>query len=133
MEIDTVQPLAFGQILLLNNGAAHAVTVTPLGVTNYPPALVSQTPAQNGEYELRGFSPNSDLAITVNPPSLALACACGGPDLTVDNFIFSPVTPHTNPSGDATVRLGARLRTDGTGAMYRAGSYSGQLSIIVNN
>ncbi len=132
-EINPTQTLGFGKFLLLNNNAAHTVSVTPLGVTNYPPALVSQIPAREGIYELQGFLPDTDLSITISPPSLSLSCACATPVFTVDNFEISPVTPRTNPAGNVTLRLGARLHTDGTRALYREGSYSGQISIIVNN
>jgi hypothetical protein len=133
MEIDTVQPLRFGHFVMMNNNAPHALTVTPAGVTNYPPAFVPVDQAQNGQYSLQGFNPDSDLSITINPPSLPLACPCGSPVFTVDNFDVEPDVVHTDPAGNATFRLGARLRSDGTQSFYRPGSYSGQLMLIINN
>lgn len=133
MEVNTVQSLGFGRFLLLNNNGQHAITVTPQGVTSYPAALVSIDDAQNGIYALSGFNPDTDVFVTFDPPSLPLACVCGGPVLTVDNFTLDPAMPHTDPAGAETIRIGARLRTDGTQAFYQAGTYTGQLTMIVNH
>lgn len=131
--ITITQHLSFGSFILKDNKAAHTVTVTPAGNATFAPEIVPLVDPVNGIYQLEGFNPNADLSVLIDPPSVALVCSCGGPQLTLDNFDLQPATPHTDPAGAAVIYLGARLRTDGTQAPYHQGNFTGQISIIVNN
>lgn len=132
-DVSIIQHLSFGGFILKNNNAQYSLTVTANGVTTYPPEMTMMTPAVNGIYQLSGFNPNADLSLMLNPTSVQLSCSCSGPHLIIDNFDIQPAIPHTDPGGNATIKVGARLRNDGTNAPYGPGNFSGTLSIIVNN
>lgn len=133
-QIDVIQPLSFGNIVLRNNNASYAVTVTPQGAVVYPPQVIAMEKAKNAVYELRGYEPNTELFVQIAPPRLVVSCNCGGPDFIVENFKVEPEMPRTDASGNATVKVGATLRTQaGGGQPYPAGNFSGNLTLIVNN
>jgi hypothetical protein len=124
------EPFNFGLFSLQDNDTPHTLIVSATDNSFTPdPAFVVATPPQRGEYFLEGFVPGTEINVTVADGGLTLNGG-GGTEVfaTIDYTVF-PTPVIANGSGEATVFIGATLRTLGDGMLYNTGSYSDDLDI----
>jgi hypothetical protein len=127
--------LNFGTIALRDNNSAHQMNISFNGAINADPAYIIITPGNPAEYLLSGFTANTLLNISILVPS-ATTMLAGQSDpstsqFTIDNHhSFAPVVT-TNLLGEATINIGARLTTSGTG-FYKDAMYIAPMTISVN-
>ncbi len=128
--ITTTQNLNFGEGVVTDNDAQHVIMLQFDGTLTNDPEFLFVTVPQEGIYQLAGTAPLtaiSSVVVTVDQQVLG-----PGQDFTIDNFdIDAPAT--TDGSGEATIRIGARLRTSGTSINYTPSAlFNGQFTITVN-
>lgn len=130
--IGTTRALSFGEAVLMDNTAQRSIVLDQDGsYTNDSEYVFTTFTPVSGIYELTGDAPNRPIAsvtITVDQQLIGP----GGFLFTIDNFdIDHPAT--TNGLGEATIRVGARIRSSGLGGLYPgSGTFTGDLEISVN-
>lgn len=125
-----VQQLDFGLFSLRDNNAQHDLSVSAADNSWMAGAAFAvATPPQRGEYLLEGFTPGTEIFVNVDDGSLTLNGAGGAQILATVNYTVSPGTIIADGSGDATVYVGATLRTLGDASVYTSGPYSDDLDI----
>lgn len=130
--IGTTQAMSFGEAILMDNTAQREITLDQDGSYSNDPEYVftTSTPVP-GIYQLTGdtaFRAISSVTIVVDQQLIGP----GGFLFTIDNFdIDHPAT--TNALGEATIRVGARIRSSGLGGAYpTSGTFTGDLELSVN-
>ena len=131
--INTTQALDFGEGILMDNTAQREIDLAEDGSYTNDPEIVftsGNTPVP-GIYRLTGDTPFraiSSVTITVDQQLIGP----GGFMFTIDDFdIDHPAT--TDFAGEATIRVGARIRSSGLGGPYPGGgTFTGDLEISVN-
>lgn len=128
--ISTTQALSWGEVILTDNNAQREIVIATDGnFTNDPEFLIVENP-DVGVYQLTGDLPNRPIAsVTV---TVLTQMQGGGQQFTMDNFVTShPAT--TDGSGNATINVGARIRSSGDGTPYNdSQAFSGSLELSVN-
>lgn len=129
--ISTTQALAFGEAVLMDNTAAREIIVDQDGSFTSDPEYTLITTPVPGIYQLTGdaaFRAISSVTVVVDQEMIGP----GGFQFTLDNFdIDHPV--QTNGAGEATIRVGARMRSSGLGGLYPGGgTFTGNLTLSVN-
>ena len=128
--ISTTQALSWGEVILTDNTAQHEIVIATDGnFTNDPEFLIVENP-DVGVYQLTGDLPNrpiSSVTVTVDRQMQG-----GGQEFTMDNFTTShPAT--TDGSGNATINVGGRLRSSGSGTPYNTSqAFTADLTLTVN-
>ena len=131
--INTTQAMSFGEAVLMDNTAQREIVLDQDGSYTNDAEYVftsGNTPVP-GVYQLTGDAPFraiSSVTIVVDQHLIGP----GGYTFTIDSFdIDHPAT--TDFAGEATIRVGARIRSSGLGGPYPAGGgFSGDLEISVN-
>lgn len=111
--ITTIQAMNFGEAILTDNNAQHAITVRFNGnVTSDPEYIFIGGAPVRGIYEITGGVPMQRLdTVTVTVDQELLG---GGGQFIIDDFdIQSP--NRLNGAGEGTIRIGARIRSTGSG------------------
>ena len=131
--LTVIHQLSFGTIGLHHNNGVYSVTVRPDNTFSHDPQIVFGVDPQRGEYFLTGLPANDPLDVTISSPGDATADSGGSPDFTSSNYTFSPPNGSftSNPSGQATLFVGATMKTLGNGAYYHTGHYTGSFDITV--
>ena len=131
--INVTQALDFGEAILTDNFAQREIIVASDGTFSHDPEYVVVTNPEEGIYQLTGDLPNRPIAsvtIIVNQELIGP----GGFQFTIDNFDIDHPT-QTNNFGEATIRVGARIRSSGVGGFYAypdGGTFNGDLTLSVN-
>jgi hypothetical protein len=124
------QALTFGKIVMSDLNTVSTVTVNPAGSYTVDPTTYIMEDPENGDYDLVGGPPSTAYTLTF-PPAVGLV-GPGVSNFTVDNFTILPASLTTDLSGDVGFRLGARLRSSGSGLPYSDGNYSGTIDINIS-
>lgn len=122
------QPLGFGEFAIAKNDAVSTLRIRHDGgnqIATYK--ILPLAFGQPGIFQLSNYPVFTPLMITVSNFVLQLGAA---PDLLIEDFTFDPVT--TNGNGEATLVIGATLKTTGTGTNYGDGNYTGVMNIVIN-
>ena len=128
--ISTTQALDFGEAVLLDNTAVREIILDQDASYSSDPEYVFVTNPVPGIYQLTGELPfRAIVSVTIVVDQQMLGA---GHQFTIDNFdIDHP--PATNGSGEATIRVGARMQSSGTGSTYPTStSFVGDLELSVN-
>ena len=125
-----VEPFRFGKFSLRNNNAQHELIVAASNnaVTADPPFVIDIDP-QRGEYLLEGFDPGTEITVVVDDGGLTLNGGGGTEVFATIDYTISPSPVIADGSGNATVYVGATLRTLGNGVSYDSGTYADDLDI----
>ena len=124
------QDLTFGKIVMSDLLSVSTIVVNPAGSYTVDPTTYLIEDPENGDYDLVGGPPSTVYTLTF-PPAVGLV-GPGVSNFTVDNFTTLPATLTTDSSGDVRFRLGARLRSSGSGLPYSDGNYSGTININIS-
>lgn len=122
------QALSFGEFGLGPNDVVSTMWVPHNGqhprATNklYPIAL-----GQRGQYRLTGYPAFTPLIITINDFQLTRAFS---EPFNIEDITFDSVMTDTN--GEATLIVGATLKTTGSMTVYGDGDYSGNMDIVIS-
>ncbi len=128
--INVTQNLSFGEAVLTDNATQREIVLDQDGSFSSDAQYLFVSTPQPGIYQVTGqtaFRNISSVDVTV----LAQPNATGR-QFTLDNFdVNHPAA--TDGSGQATIRVGARLRSSGNGTTYPASTtFNGNLQITVN-
>ena len=113
--IEIVRQIDFGEVIVKNNDSVHEINVSHFGGYSADPAFIFLSTPLSGIYRLRGATPGqtiSNVTITVTQQ-----VTTGGQQFNIDNFDID-YPSIVDGSGEALIRVGARLRTSGNGLMY---------------
>ena len=136
-----VQALNFGTFAIIDNSAPHTIIISPNNVAAYDPSIVSGIEAERGHYTLTGMPTDVTFTLGVsisNPPTdggLMLdnqtSVTLGGsePFLLLNFTVNTANEMVTDSGGNATLYIGATLRTTGSGSIYTDGTYNGTYDI----
>lgn len=126
--ISESQELSFGVFAVRRNDAVYEITVDINdNVTHDAVGIVlGPTAPQRAEYELRDQMPNTILDISLTDATLT---AGGAASFTITNYTHNNTS--TDAGGDATVLIGATLRTSGDGTKYPTGNYTGTTDLFI--
>lgn len=135
-----VQSLDFGTFAIINNSAQQTITVQPNGVTAYDSDIVFDIEAERGHYTFTGLPPNVTFTLGIsvsNPPTDGgliidnpTPVTGGGEAFQLLNFTANTANELiTDGGGNATLYIGATLRTSGNGGAYSDGVHSGTYDI----
>lgn len=123
------QGLTFGTIILFDFNSVGQITVNSnTGSFNDNGQVYFMTDPQRGVYDVVGGPPNAAYSIIL-PASVTLVGPGG--TFTLDNFNSFPALPVTDPSGDATFYVGARMSSQGGGVNYNDGNYNSNFDITL--
>ena len=112
--IVTVQALDFGEAVVRRNDATYSMTVTDTGNLSADANFLHLTPVAEGIYRLTGAAANRPIVVGIIVDQQMIA---PGEAMIIDNFdINAPAT--TDGSGEALIRVGARVSTDASGTPY---------------
>ncbi|MFL0798270.1 MAG: DUF4402 domain-containing protein [Cellvibrionaceae bacterium] len=126
-DMTETQPLSFGEFAL-GGSQASSITVPYTGSTPtysgdaYPIEL-----AQPGIFALTNFPASTPLMINI--PNFNLSRGAGKQFL-ITNITYPTII--TDGSGNATLRVGAELATDGDSSGYFDTGYNGSLNITIS-
>ncbi len=142
-EMTEVERLSFGTFAVADNSMPQTLMVTPDNDTLADTGIAIGQGGQRGVYDFTGLPPNVSFFIDVdvpNPPSdggivfddEANLTFGGGEQFTVTDFTIGDAgVMQTDGAGNATMTLGATLRTSGNGARYTGGNYNGQVLFVL--
>lgn len=124
------QDLSFGTFSLRDNDAQHTLIISAAD-NSYTPdaAFVVGIAPHRGEYLLEGFTPGTEIDVTVADGGLTLNGGGGTQVFATVDYTVSPSPVIADGSGNATVYVGATLRTLGDSITYADGSYEDDLDI----
>ena len=127
--ISVTRDIDFGLGVVVDNDAQHEIVIAPGGGFTSDPEFIFINQPLSGVYRLTGAAPSQTIdsvVITVDQQLLG-----GGQQFTIDNFSVN-FPAQTDLAGEATITLGARLRTTGTGVFYVPSTvFSGLLTMEV--
>lgn len=132
--ITTIQGLNFGEFIVKNNDAVHAITVNVSGPGySYDTAgfiPINTASIQQGVYDLDGMTPNTAIT-SVTITQLSPLSGASGPNFQMNTFQEThPAT--TDGTGTARIHVGATAQTSGSGTPYVDQTYTGTLQIQIN-
>ena len=122
------QELTFGEGVIKDNSAQYEIVVDTDGSYTNDPEIALISFPQEGIYTFDGLqSQPITVIVTVQQQLIGT-----GLDFVIDNItVDAPAT--TDPSGTATIRVGARMQTTGDGFSYNnSNSYSGLINVDVS-
>lgn len=128
-DVTEVTPLSFGDIALTSYSNVARITITGAGSVSTNSYVYLITQPSRGEYSVTSAPANS--AYTVTLPLSVNVQGPGGVYFILDNFEVSPSLHVTNPSGEDTFYIGARLQTQGGGVNYQDGNYNGAVTVTL--
>lgn len=128
--ITETNPFNVGTIAITDNNAPRSLTVTRGGAVLADSQILLMGAAPSpAQYALSGFPASTALTIAITDTTLSSGLS---PEtFSLDNYEYT-VNPGTDASGNYTMDIGYRLRTNGSGNMYADASYTGTLMITVN-
>lgn len=123
-----VQELDFGEAVVRRNDATYSMTVLTNGNLSAGTNFLHLTGVTQGIYRLTGATPNRPITVGITVDQQMIA---PGEAMIIDNFsIDAPAT--TDGSGEALIRVGARVSTDASGTPYMGNSnFLAQMTLTV--
>lgn len=126
--ITEIQPLSFGNFAAPSNAVVSTLTIGYMGghpsVTN---RIYVLSPPQPGQFQLTDYPPWTPLMINISNFQLVLGAS---PSFLIEDFTTNSII--TDGSGQALLRVGATLKTTGTGGTYGDGGYTGNMNITIS-
>jgi hypothetical protein len=131
--LTTIRQLNFGTLGMHNNNGVYSITVRTDNTFTHDPNIVFGVDPQCGEYLMTGLPTNDSLNVTITSPGDASPDIGGSPDFTSGSYTTSPPNGSltSNGSGQATLYVGATMKTLGNGTYYHTGHYTGSFDLTV--
>ena len=117
--------LGFGEIVVRDNSREQVYSITPDGAVSIDSGIVVIEPGRPGELLLHNFPVNTQLSISIQTEQETTQFFGFAPDTAqfrINIYTYSS-TINTNAQGEAIIRIGANLITDGTGRRFVNGRY----------
>jgi hypothetical protein len=134
VEVELVQPLDFGQVVVLRNDSVGTYVIDKRGRINYSTNFGIITPGQNGLYRVSGLTPNT--VRTFNIVSIATEMNTNGGafnetfDIAITDFDNERVV---DSNGEVLIRFGGTISTSGsTGVNFEATPYNATIQFTIN-
>ena len=128
--ITQAQELTFGQFAIGGNSVVRSIVMSPGGVETYPAHVFPFSQGVEAVFSLSGFPANQ--AVTASVVDTTVTSVWGAPPFDLVNFTFNPAVQTTDGSGNLTLHVGATLRSDGGGALYNEGAYTGSYTLAID-
>jgi hypothetical protein len=97
-------------------------------VTAHANYIIDREP-QRGEYRLSGFTPGTEVTVTIDNGGLSLEGMSGTEVFQTVNYTVYPATLIADGAGNIDFYVGATLRSLGNGVTYETGTYRADLDI----
>jgi hypothetical protein len=134
-----VEPLFFGQIIIINPSVSHSCTIPAGGTMTCDSGVTILNSGQYGVFQLAGYGSTSvwfcvdDAGTTMNDTAVNPGSTT---TLNVKNFTFAPDyynigTESTLPGGTLMLKVGATLQTI-AGESYDIAPYRGTYNLLIN-
>lgn len=128
--LSELEPFSFGLFSLKNNNSPHSLSVDAASnMVSADPEFVIDRDPQRGEYRLSGFTPGTEVTVTIDDGGLTLSGLGSTEVFATINYTISPSPLIADGSGNIDFYVGATLRTLGNGVTYDSGTYSDDLDI----
>lgn len=112
-----VQEMEFGEVLVRRNDAIYDAQLSSNGNISAGSNFLFISSSSEGVYRLTNAAANRPITVDVTVDQELIG---GGQMFSIDNFdIDAPA--QTDGSGEALIRVGARMRTNGNGENYIGG------------
>jgi len=109
-----VQEMDFGEAVVKRNDAQYSMMVTSAGNLSADSNFIHVAPIAEGVYRLTGAAANRPITVNITVDQQMITA---GQQMIIDNFDIDAPT-QTDASGEALIRVGARVRTNGNGVNY---------------
>lgn len=129
--IETVTPLNFGLFAIRHNATVSALRLSPAGGLTSSGEMIAISGAARGEYRLSGFPPGVILRFEIDDAQLSEG-GFGLPEFFRVTAWEHPETLVSNLTGEAELKLGARLQSSGSGTPYGDAPYTGGAQLRVS-
>jgi len=127
-----IQELSFGTIVILDNSTSNYIYIDQNGQSGYQ-GIAPITQPSRAEYLLQGFPANKNLNVllTLTKPNTE------SDQYSSEQFVVTQLyydnTVQTSSDGSATIFIGGRLETSGSGVnAYSDSNYDARFTITVN-
>ena len=128
--INIIQDINFGEAVVMDNSMQHEIVVDSNGSFSIDPAFSVVTNPSEGEYLVTGLpalQPIISVTVTIDQQLIGV-----GEDFIIDNFDIDAPAVSDN-FGELPIRIGARLRTSGSGIPYQASTgFASSMTLTVN-
>lgn len=126
-DVSVLQKLRFGELIITDNNNKYDIVVNVDGSFGHSGEIISIEDPQPGIYEIDDLIPNTVITVTgtqIQPLTRS------GNQFTLKDFQI--INTNSDPTGTASVTLGATAETSGNGVMYAGGTYNGIIELQVS-
>lgn len=123
--------LSFGKIVLVDNASAKIVELLPSGSYLADPDYIFFSEPRLGNITVDGYPPSTPLSVSIGTTTLN-STGGGLATFTTSDTFTNPAIIVTDLSGTATFDIGAKLSSDGSGAIFTDNDYEGVYTINVS-
>ncbi|MFK7840157.1 MAG: hypothetical protein AB8B83_07470 [Bdellovibrionales bacterium] len=124
-----VQEMDFGEAAIRRNDTVYDILLTSAGNTSAGSNFNFVSTGRQGIYRLTGAAPSRPITVNVTVDQQMVAA---GQAMVIDNFDVDAPT-QTDVNGEAVIRIGARIRTNGNGVNYIGNSnFIARMTLSIN-
>jgi len=123
--------LSFGKIVLVDNSTAKTVELLPSGSYLADPDYIFFSEPRLGNITVDGYPPLTPLIVSIGTTTLD-STGGGLASFTTSDTFTNPAILITDLSGSITFDVGAKLTSDGSGAIFTDNDYEGVYTINVS-
>lgn len=131
-EIELIQPLSFGTIVVGNNSNVSSIEISPIGNITTSNQIWLVEKGHHAEFVISGYPAYKQINVRAEIIDTDTSSSIsGGEQFKLETVKTAPFVT-TDITGKAKVYLGGTLRTTGNGHMYLNTDYSAQIQIELN-
>lgn len=132
-ELIQIRPLDFGDIAIIDNTAAHTLSIDRLGNISVDSGIRIIRPGQPGEFEASGFAGNVELFITSQVISDVMNPGRVSGEYPNLVSLATAASVRTESDGTAIIFVGGTIQTSGSGSLdFVDETYSSDIRITIN-
>lgn len=130
-QIDVVENLSFGNIVVSDNSTKSTVTINKSGTTQVTGNMHVVQGGTAGEIQLSDFVPGVQLSIMAAATNDDLSGLGTSEKFTITNIDIASIV-NIPASGQYTLLFGATLESSGSGAAYPDTEFSTVIQVFIN-
>lgn len=132
-ELIQIRPLDFGDIAIIDNSAAHNLSIDRLGNINVDIGIRIIRPGQPGEFEASGFAGNVELFITSQVISDVMNPGRVSGEYPNLVSLDTAASVRTESDGTAIIFVGGTIQTSSSGSLdFVDDTYNSDIRITIN-
>ncbi|WAJ70814.1 DUF4402 domain-containing protein [Catenovulum adriaticum] len=132
-QLDMIQPLTFGTIVVGKNDGVSYIEVSPLGTMKAYNHIWIIKSGQNAEFLVSNLPPYKEVNIQVDTLTTTTSTQINDTEqFLVDTVTILPSPITTDSTGKAKIYIGAVLKTTGNNKIYLNTEYTANFRITLN-